>query len=291
MYRSKNRYTRSVALMALITALPLIAQEAPPPAPGGRGGRGGGRGAASTREFLGLGPAPDAAAAAKGAPLYKQNCATCHGETARGSQGPNLLRSIVVLHDEKDEEIGPVIKKGRPDAGMPAFPSLSQDDIHNISQYIKMQIELAANRGTYGQTYAGQRNQATGDPRKGEAFFNAACSSCHSATGDLAKVGAKYAQAALMQSRFLWPATFGPQKATVTTSFGQTFTGTIRQMDDFGISLIDSSGEYHYWPRGHADVEVVNVQIDDKLAGHRALLPKYSDADIHDLTAYLITLK
>ena len=267
-----------------------FAQEGPPAGgPGGRGGRGGrgGGGAAATREFLGLGPAPDAAAAAKGAPLFKQNCATCHGETARGSQvGPNLVRSTIVLHDDKDDEIGPVIKNGRPQAGMPAFPSLSQDDIHNISQFLKMQIELTANRGTYGQTYAGQRSQASGDPKKGEAFFNANCASCHSAGGDLAKVGSKFPQAAMMQSRFLWPSSFGPRKATVTTPTGQTVSGTIRQMDDFNVSLIDSAGEYHSWP-----LDKVKVQVEDKLAGHRALLPKYSDADIHDITAYLVTLK
>src|SRR4051794_41304587 len=91
---------------------------------GGRGARGGGGGAGSTREFLGLGAAPDEAAAKKGEPLYKQNCAACHGDRARGAQAPNLVRSAVVLHDEKDEEIGPVITKGRP-PGMPAFPQLS----------------------------------------------------------------------------------------------------------------------------------------------------------------------
>src|SRR5581483_3538484 len=91
-------------LISASTAIHLAAQEPDGAAPaggrgGGRGGRGGGRGrggngAAGTREFLGLGPAPDAAAAKKGEPLYKQNCATCHGENARGSQGPNLVRSV-----------------------------------------------------------------------------------------------------------------------------------------------------------------------------------------------------
>ena len=180
-------------------------------APGGRAGRTGargGRGGAGTREFLGLGPAPDPAEAKKGEPLYKQNCATCHGENARGSQGPNLVRSVVVLHDEKDEEIGPVIKAGRPQGGMPAFPQLSPAEIHSISQYLKMQVELAANRGTYGQTYGDLRNKVTGDPSQGEAFFKANCTSCHSTTGDLAKIGAKFQQAAQLQQRFLWPASF-----------------------------------------------------------------------------------
>src|SRR5437764_707349 len=196
---------------------------------GGRGGRGGG-GRGSTREFLGLGAAPDEAAAKKGEPVYKQNCATCHGETARGAQAPNLVRSVVVLHDEKGEELGPVIKNGRPQAGMPAFPNLSADDIYNVAQYLHLQVELAANRGTYGTTYAGLRGQTTGDAKKGEEFFNGAggCKNCHSVTGDLAKIGARYGQAAAMQSRFLWPAPPGPSKATVTPASGQTIAGTVR---------------------------------------------------------------
>src|SRR5947209_15129513 len=156
---------------------------------GGRSGRGGGGGAAGTRDFLGLGAAPDAVAAKKGEPLYKQNCSTCHGEDARGAQGPNLVRSVSVLHDEKGEEVGPIIKSGR--GGMPPFPTLSQDDIYKISQYLKLQVELAANRGTYSQSYGDLRNKVTGDPKSGEAFFKANCTTCHSTTADLARIGSK----------------------------------------------------------------------------------------------------
>ena len=271
-------------VVAVMSFVPLLAQEGPTGGPpGARRPR---NSAAATREFLGLGPAPDAAAAAKGAPLYKENCATCHGDTGRGAQGPNLVRSTAVLHDEHDEEIGPIVKNGRPQGGMPAFPSLSADDIHNIGQFLKMQVELTANRGTYGQTYADLRNRPSGDTKKGEAFFNSHCTTCHSATGDLAKIGAKFPQASTLQSRYLWPASNGPRRATVTTPSGQTVTGSIKQMDDFNISLTDSVGDYYSWPR-----EEVKVQMEDKLAGHRSLLPKFTDADIHDLTAYLVTLK
>ncbi len=253
----------------------LAAQEG-----GGRGGRGG------TREFLGLGPAPDAAAAKKGEPLYVATCAACHGKTARGGQAPDLVRSVVVLHDEKDEEIGALIKSGRASAGMPAFPSLTQEEIHNISQFLKLQVELSANRGTYGQTYSSLRSQTSGDPRKGQEFFEANCVACHSASGDLAKIGAKFPQAATLQSRFVWPANPGPARATVTSKSGQEISGTVLKLDDFDVALRDSGGEYHYWPR-----DQVQVQVQDKLGGHRALLPKYSDADLHNVTAYLTTLK
>jgi len=282
----------AAALTLTVMASSLLAQEDAPPATGrgaagGRGGRGGG-GRAGTREFLGLGPTPDEAAAKKGEPVYKQNCATCHGDTARGSQGPNLVRSVLVLHDEKGEEIGPVVKNGRPQGGMPGFASLSADDLYNISQYLHLQVELAANRGTYGATYGALRNEVSGDASKGAQFFNGAggCAHCHSVTGDLAKIGARFSQASAMQSRFLWPTTPGPAKVKVTLASGESVDGTIRMMNDFDISITDASGHYRQWPR-----DQVKVAIDDRLSGHRTLLPKYTDADIHNLTAYLVTLK
>ena len=236
------------------------------------------------RDFLGLGPAPDAAAAKKGEPLYKQNCGTCHGETARGAQAPNLVRSVTVLHDEKGEELGPLVKAGRP--GMPAFPNLSQDDIYNIAQFLHLQVELAANRGTYGQTYGDLRNKVTGDAAAGKAFFNANCTKCHSATGDLAKIGGKFGQAQQLQQRFLWPAPMGPTKTTVTSANGRKVVGTVSKADDFNISLYDDAGNYYSFAR-----DKVKIETEDKLEGHRQMLPKYSNADIHNMTAYLVTLK
>ncbi len=282
----KSPNPRHVSLILILGfSFVALAQEPPmtPPGggrPGGRGGRG------AIREFLGLGPAPDAAAAKLGEPLYKQNCGTCHGETGRGSQGPNLVRSTSVLHDEKGETIGPIVKSGRPQGGMPPFPALSDTDIYDISQYLHLQVEQAANRGLYGQIYGSLKNQISGDASKGQAFFQANCASCHSATGDLAKIGAKFPDATTIQSRFLWPASTGPRHATVTTPTGQSISGTVLKSDDFNISLRTASGEFEEWP-----TERVKVAFEDKLAGHRALLPKYTDANIHDITAYLSTLK
>ena len=266
-----------LALICATTTVALLPAQEPPA---------GARGSQSTREFLGLGPAPDAAAAKKGEPLFKQNCAACHGENARGAQGPNLVRSVVVLHDEKEKEIGPVIQNGRPQSGMPAFPQLSADDIHNISEYLKLQVEQAANRGVYNQLYASTKNELRGDPKKGANFFQGHCSSCHSASGDLAKIGAKFPQASLMQSRFLWPASRAAAHAVVSTPSGETVSGTVIKSDDFDVAIRDANGDYRYWPRSQ-----VKVALEDKLQGHRSLLPLYTDADIHNVTAYLETLK
>jgi len=253
-------------LLFLITvAICAFAQERPP---------------GSLREFLGLGAPPDPAAAKKGEPLYQANCGGCHGQNARGGQAPDLLRSVTVLHDEKDEEIGALIQKGR--GAMPPFP-LSQEAIHDISQYLKLQVELTANRGTYNATYSAQRSQTSGDSAKGRAFFEAHCRTCHAS--DLAKIGAKYPQAATLQSRWIWPARRELPHAVVIVD-GQTFEGSLVTLDDFDVALRDGDGAYHSWSRTGA-----KVRIDDKLAGHRALLARYSDDDLHNVTAYLAGLK
>jgi mono/diheme cytochrome c family protein len=269
-------------------ALPLFAQDEPP---AGRGAGRGGGGRGNTREFLGLGPAPDAAAADRGEKVYVPNCGFCHGDKARGAEGPNLVRSEAVLHDEKGELIGDVIAKGRADKGMPAFANFTKDQLYDIAEFLHMQVELVANRGLYKRL-----NVVTGDAKAGEAYFNGAggCKSCHSPTGDLAKIGTRYTPEAL-QTRFIWPGGGGggrggggasAQKVTVTLPSGEKITGTVKRQDDFDISMYDAQGNYHSWPRSS-----VKIELEDKLAGHRELLPKLTDKDMHDLTAYLVTLK
>jgi len=277
------RRRTSYVIAALFAASILCAQEEIPA--GGRGGGRGGRG--NTREFLGLGPPPDAAAAARGEKLYAPNCAFCHGEKARGGEGPNLVRSVTVLHDEKGELIGPAIVKGFPEKGMPPFPNFAEGQLSDLAQFLHLQVELVANRGIYKRL-----NVVTGDAKAGEAYFNGAggCKACHSPTGDLAHVGTKY-QPEQLQTRFVWPgggrgSAAAAQKVRVTLRSGESVTGTVKQIDDVNISLIDASGNYRSWPR-----EGIKVELEDRLAGHRQLLEKYTDADMHNLTAWLVTLK
>lgn len=268
-----------VVTLLIAAAASLSAQEPPPPQAGGRGGRG------SIRDFLGLGAAPDAAAAERGAKLYGPNCAFCHGERATGAAGPDLVRSPLVLHDEKGELIGPVLLKGRADKGMPAFSALTADQVRDIAEFLHLKVELAANRGTYHTL-----NVVTGDAKKGEAYFNGVggCNACHSPAGDLAHIATRY-QSDVLQNRFLWPGGFGSgvRKVTVTLPNGETFSGAPKRLDDFTVSLTDASGNYHSWPRENG----LQVAVEDRLAAHRQLLGKYTDADIHNLTAYLVTLR
>lgn len=242
-----------------------------------------GRGGQGTREFLGLGAAPDPVAAERGEKLYSSNCAFCHGVKANGAEGPDLVRSPLVLHDEKADLIGPVILEGRPDKGMPAFHSMTAAQVSDVAQFLHMRVELAANRGLYKV-----QNIVVGDAKAGEAYFDARCKTCHAS--DLAHIATKYAPADL-QAAFLWPASARgraakPVTVTITLPSGQAVAGTLKRIDDFDVSIYDADGVYRSWPR-----ERVKVDIPDPLAGHRALLAEYTDADMHNLLSYLVTLK
>lgn len=234
------------------------------------------------RDFLGLGPPADPIAAARGQKLFVQNCGFCHGNKATGAEGPDLLRSTLVLHDQKGELVGPFLHTGRPDKGMPAFPSLTDAQSYDIAEFLHARVEEAANRFGYKM-----QNVVTGNAKAGEEYFNGPgrCKQCHSPAGDLAHIASKFEPADL-QAQFLYPSEPPPSSIIVSLPSGESIPGTLKRIDDFTVSMYDSSGEYHSWPR-----DLVKVQVKDPLAAHRELLGEYTDADMHNLLAYLVTLK
>jgi cytochrome c oxidase cbb3-type subunit III len=284
----------AVVLLAAAALAPSRAQQAAPTASGqGTTQVQEDTQAVRTREFLGLGRMPDAKRATEGAKIFGPTCGFCHGADARGGTGPDLLRSPVVLDDNQGEILGPMVREGRPAQGMPAFPTFTEDQLRDIAEFLHLQVELAANRGTYKIL-----NVVTGDAKAGEAYFNGAgkCGTCHSTTGtgDLAHIGSKM-EASDLQQAFLYPGARGfseggpksPQKATVTLPDGKTIIGTVKHQDDFYISLYDAEGNYHSMVLEKS----VTVQLEDKLVFHRQMLDKYTNTQMHNLTAYLVTLK
>jgi mono/diheme cytochrome c family protein len=219
----------------------------------------------------------------RGKTAFVGTCGFCHGANARGGDGgPDLVRSVIVLDDEGGDKIGPVILGGRADRGMPAL-SMSKEQIADIAAFLRQQTQAAANRRDYKIL-----NVVTGDAKAGAAYFNGAgkCNSCHSPSGDLAGVASKY-DAVALQARFLYPRARGKRtQVTVTPPGGAPISGILEVMDDFTIGLRDSEGFYHSFAR-----DAVKVDIQDPLAAHADLLRRYTDADVHNILAYLVTLK
>ncbi len=234
----------------------------------------------------------DKATLDRGKREFVANCGFCHGPSAKGGQGgPDLIRSELVLDDVDGKSISPVVLNGRPDKGMPKF-SLTGGQVSDIVAFLHEGIRAAAQRDTYRVL-----NIVTGNARAGETFFNGAgkCHDCHSTTGDLKGIGARYDPVAL-QSRIVMPREHGKGRAAdgsartvkVTLPSGQSFSGKLMGIDDFKVGLTDSKGESRSFTR---DGDTPKVEVHDPLQAHTDLLLKYTDPDIHNLTAYLVTLR
>lgn len=225
------------------------------------------------------------ASAAAGKALFQQNCGFCHGPDGRGASGPDLIRSTLVSHDANGDLVGQVVRNGRPQKGMPAF-AFSDVEIHQIADFLHAEAKLAATVAGRRPTEYALKNLLVGDAEAGRTYFNGAgkCAECHSPTGDLAHIATKYKPIDL-QGRIVFPSGGAP-KLKVTDSDGKHFEGDQVYADEFLISLRDANGWTHTWKRPQ-----VKVEARDPLAAHVDLLTTYSDKNIHDLFAYLETLK
>jgi cytochrome c oxidase cbb3-type subunit 3 len=230
-------------------------------------------------------PDVDAAAAERGKRVYLQYCVNCHGSQAKGTDdGPDLIRSLMVLHDTAGSELGLALKKLANHKG-----DLMQAQVRDLSQFLKQRVEdTVKNRNATRPP-----NVLTGNAAAGRAYFEGACGACHSPTGDFSGLAKKYDPLTLQQ-RLLFPRGGGrgtppirPTQVTVTPPSGPPVSGNLDRIDDFSVSLRDSAGEYHSWSRTPG----LKVELRDPYAAHNELLDRYTDADIHNLVAYLETLK
>jgi mono/diheme cytochrome c family protein len=228
----------------------------------------------------------------RGKTSFVAQCGFCHGANAKGGEsGPDLVRSIQVIDDENGNLIGPIIQGARQSKGMPKF-DMPQKEIQEITAFLHTAVRSAAERGNYKIL-----NIVTGNAKAGETYFNGQgkCNTCHSVTGNLKGVGAKYDPIAL-QGKVLMPVggnqnqkrTSSPVMVTVTTPSGQNFKGTLERIDDFNVAITEAGGSFRSFARNG---NVPKVELSDPVQFHFDMLPKYTDTDIHNLTAYLVTLK
>lgn len=237
------------------------------------------------RRFLGLGSEPDEAAAARGEPLFQQNCAFCHGPKARGATGPGLITSEEVLGDDHGEHLVEFLKKGRPQKGMPGFATMTDVQLKDVAEFMHLEVELVANRGGYHVL-----NILVGNPLKGKAYVAAHCMSCHG-TETFAHLGSKFRSPDQLQRGWIWPSRSTNASlavtATVTQPDGSTVRGRVTQLSDFRITLADQGGQAHAI---EIDKET-KVEMKDPLAAHQQMIMTLTNRDMHDVTAYLETLK
>jgi cytochrome c oxidase cbb3-type subunit 3 len=249
-------------------------------------------------------PLADPAVIERGRSIFSVNCSACHGTDARGGQlgGPNLLRSQLVLGDQNGEQITPVVRGGRPEKGMPPFPQLSDDDVKAVVEFIHSLTGASRGQGAPPVSDAPPPNILVGDAAAGQEFFAAKCSSCHSATGDLQGIATKVEDPKMLQN--LWvsgglasgrgrgrggPGPSGPTITATVTSSGEKVEGRLVRIDDFLVSVLQEDGTIRTFRRDGENNP--RVDLHDPLEGHRKLLAELTDKNMHDVTAYLVTLK
>ncbi len=265
----------SALAVALIVGRSLsTAQSNNPPVPAGAGQSG----AAARRSY-------PAAMIESGASLFQRNCSFCHGRDAGGGEsGPDLTRSKLVTEDVDGNKIGSVVRNGRLDKGMPRF-DFSDQQMAGLAAFIHTQQSRAVeNKG--GRKGVDVSDLQTGNVEAGKQYFNGTgtCATCHSPTGDLAGIASRY-QGLKLEEQMLYPEN-AKSKVTVTAASGQTFAGTLAYLDEFTVGLTDASGVYRSWSTSD-----VTYKVDAPVNAHVELLGKYTDADIHNLMAYLQTLR
>ena len=275
------------AILALLAAT-LYAQNAPPTGAPPAAGRGGpGRSAYPQR------PPADPAVIERGKGAYSVNCAFCHGSDARGGEGgPNLLRSSLVLNDANGEAIAPVVRNGRPQAGMPPL-NLTASQIADVAAFLH-----SFPVGGRDVARSAPPTIVVGNAVSGKSLFQGRCASCHSDTGDLKGLATRIPDPKTLQQTWLMPGggrggrgaapAKTPITVTVTLPDGAKAEGRLERIDDFLVTLRDNEGRLRSFPRqGNRPA----VAVHDPLQGHLDMMARYTDKDIHDITAYLVTLK
>lgn len=270
----------------------LAAAQTPPrPVPVDQGNR-----SARAPDYPERPPAPPEQVA-HGQQIFRSNCSFCHGSDARGGEkGPNLVRDQLVLRDQNGELITAIVQSGIAAQGMPKF-ALSAADISDIAAWLHSQ--LLSDRGEPSTL-----DIVVGNARQGEAYFNGAgrCTQCHSTTGDLAGIGGRYDPKMIqnlivsgggygMRRRSVGsarPGTASAPTVTVTLPTGERVQGVLDHISAFIVALRDSNGMYRSFARHDSIPQVV---VTNPLQWHSDMLPQWRDTDIHDLTAYLVTLK
>jgi YD repeat-containing protein len=278
-YEEKSRMKTLQLSIALVFTLKTFAQDGPPP--------GGGVGAFPSW------PKSDPEVIAAGKRVYGVNCAHCHGEDARGGEngGTNLIRSDVFMKDRKGEMVT-------------QFLQTTDSTEHKFRFTGDEAAEIAAFIHSFGinSRDPGRMRPPTivvGDAKAGQAYFQSKCGNCHSAEGDLKGIAARISDPRSLQQTWLLPVVPGargranpgnryrPITVSVTLPEGKV-EGILGRIDDFLVTLTDADGTRRTIRRDGASPP---VEIRDPMKGHKDLLPQYSDRDIHNVTAYMVTLK
>lgn len=243
----------------------------------------------------------DAAAHDRGAKLWVRHCIDCHGTQARGSEtGANIIRSVVVNRDRASSTpgsvLGPFLQQGHPTQSGTPSSTLTQEERAALAHFLRQRV----NDTMRGSPVFVPGDVLTGDARAGEAYFNGegGCTTCHTPTSrSLAGIRSRVASTVDLQQRMLFPMAGGRGRGqaagpnavtvTITPASGPVVSGVLVEQDSFFVTLRDAAGMQQVIRRTPG-MKVVTM---NPFQAHIDALDRLTDKNIHDLVAYLETLR
>jgi mono/diheme cytochrome c family protein len=291
----RGSFSGICAGLALVFGASMFAGGQEPP-----GGRGGGQPIPQFNRS----PPVDAAAHERGRSLWASHCVDCHGAQARGTEkGPNIIRTKTVNFDRSSPQagsvLGPFLKAGHPtQSGKPA--SFTNDEVIALATFLRQRVTDTMRWSTLFVP----GNILVGDSRAGETYFNGegGCSTCHNATTrSLQGIAARLDTPVDLQQRMLFPGpgrggrgagaaggtTSNRTTVTITPPSGPAVSGVLVEESEFYITFRDADGTI----RAVRRTPGMRVATNNPLQAHIDLLDRITDKQIHDLVAYLETLK
>lgn len=250
-------------------------------------------------------PVVDQAAHDRGRALWALHCVECHGSQARGSEkGPNIIRTKTVNYDRSSAQAGsvlePFLQAGHPTMSGKASASFTPDDAIALANFLRQRV----NDTMRGSPLFTAGDILVGDAKAGEAYFNGegGCAKCHTAAArSLAGIATRLPAPVDLQQRMLFPAAGGgrgrgrggrganpnPILVTITPASGAAMSGAFVEESDFHVTFRDAEGSIRVVRRAPG-MKVVRTH---PLQAHIDLLDRITDKQIHDLVAYLETMK
>jgi len=254
-------------------------------------------------------PVVDPASHDRGRALWATHCVECHGPQARGSDtGPNIIRTKTANFDRSAAQagsvLGPFLKKGHPTQSKKPSASFTDAEIGDLANFLRQRV----NDTMRGSPIFTVGDILVGNAKAGETYFQGAggCATCHNATTrNLAGISSRLAPVDLQQ-RMLFPSAGGgrggggrgapagppapnPNAVTVTLTpaSGAAMSGVLVEESDFYVTFRDADGQVRVVRRSPG-LKVVKT---NPLQAHIDLLDRITDTQIHDLVAYLETMK
>jgi mono/diheme cytochrome c family protein len=313
----------SAGVVVGLCAVSMIGAQEPPAGRGGGPGQGRGGGAAPPPgvQQVARNPVVDQAAHDRGRALWASHCIDCHGSQARGSDtGPNIIRTKVVNFDRSAAQagsvLGPFLKAGHPTQSQKPSASFTDEEVVALANFLRQKV----NDTMRGSPLFTVGDIVVGDAKAGQAYFNGdgKCATCHNATErNLAGVSTRIPEPVDLQQRMLFPMGGGrgrggrggrgggppadpaaaaaaqaaadrnAVKVTIAPASGSQMSGVLVEETDFYVTLREADGTVRVVRRAPG----LKVTKTNPMQEHIDLLDRISDKQIHDLVAYLETLK